>query len=238
MKIYVSLTTIPARIKNINGCINSLLNQTRKPDQIFINVPTKYKRFVETINDEDLALITAPNVKIVRCIDYGPGTKLLGSYKLLDNDSMLVIVDDDMIYKNYMIETMYQAFMANPNQAYSFCVDIFGGVPVGKGADGFAINTSSLSKLDIFYEYIQNDKYLFYHDDYWISHYLHAIGVPVKTLKHKLRADHGPLIYNIYNDTNGLVRLNGEFSRHRVETYCHSYFSKNANDIKQLLENI
>ena len=49
--IYVSLTVIPPRIKNLNESIESLLRQTKKPDKIFINIPLKYKRFVENISD-------------------------------------------------------------------------------------------------------------------------------------------------------------------------------------------
>ena len=49
--IYVSLTTIPPRLKNLDKSIESLLNQTQKPDKIFINIPSTYKRFSETIKN-------------------------------------------------------------------------------------------------------------------------------------------------------------------------------------------
>ena len=52
--IYVSITTIPQRIKKLNKSVESLLKQTRKPDKIFINIPFKYKRFNEVINDEQI----------------------------------------------------------------------------------------------------------------------------------------------------------------------------------------
>ena len=48
--IYVSISTIPQRLKNISTTIESLLTQTQKPDKIFINIPNKYKRFNEIIN--------------------------------------------------------------------------------------------------------------------------------------------------------------------------------------------
>ena len=47
--IYVSLTTIPSRVKNLNKSVKSLLSQKCKPDKIFVNIPTKYKRFKEII---------------------------------------------------------------------------------------------------------------------------------------------------------------------------------------------
>ena len=47
--IYVSLTTIPQRIKDLNKSVESLLKQSQKPDKIFINIPFRYKRFKEII---------------------------------------------------------------------------------------------------------------------------------------------------------------------------------------------
>ena len=77
--IYVSISTIPQRIKNLNKSVQSLLNQTRKPDKIFINIPFKYRRFSETIEDKQIPKFDNNFVEITRCEDSGPGTKLLGS---------------------------------------------------------------------------------------------------------------------------------------------------------------
>ena len=77
--IYVSLSTIPGRLKNLNKTIESLLKQTRKPDKIFINIPYKYKRFNETIEDNQIPKFDNSIIKITRCEDCGPGTKILGS---------------------------------------------------------------------------------------------------------------------------------------------------------------
>ena len=54
--IYISLTTIPSRVKNLHKSVESLLKQTHKPDKIFINIPNKYKRFKETIENNQLPL--------------------------------------------------------------------------------------------------------------------------------------------------------------------------------------
>ena len=77
--IYVSLSTIPQRLKNLNKSVESLLKQTRKPDKIFINIPFKYKRFSETIEDSQIPKFNTSDVEVTRCEDCGPGTKLLGS---------------------------------------------------------------------------------------------------------------------------------------------------------------
>ena len=74
--IYVSISTIPQRIKNLNETVKSLLNQTKKPDKIFINIAFKYKRFSETVKDEDIPKFDSNVVDITRCEDCGPATKL------------------------------------------------------------------------------------------------------------------------------------------------------------------
>ena len=79
--IYVSLSTIPQRVKNLHKSIESLLKQSQKPDKIFINIPFKYRRFKETINDNQIPKFNNNIVEITRCEDCGPGTKLLGSLK-------------------------------------------------------------------------------------------------------------------------------------------------------------
>ena len=95
--IYVSLTTIPQRLKNLYKSVESLLNQSKKPDKIFVNIPKKYERFDEVIEDNQIPKIKHENVEITRCEDFGPGTKLLGSIKKLKENSLLILADDDNI---------------------------------------------------------------------------------------------------------------------------------------------
>ena len=77
--IYISISTIPQRLKNLNQSVESLLKQTRKPDKIFINIPYNYKRFNETIKDNQIPKFNNSLVEVTRSEDCGPGTKLLGS---------------------------------------------------------------------------------------------------------------------------------------------------------------
>ncbi len=105
--IYVSMSTIPQRINNLNKSIKSLLSQTKKPDKIFINIPLKYRRFIETINEEQIPKFNNNIVEITRGEDFGPGTKLLGSLNKIKKDSLLILVDDDHMYEDYMIEKFF-----------------------------------------------------------------------------------------------------------------------------------
>ena len=108
--IYVSLSTIPHRVKNLNKSIESLLKQSQKPDKIFINIPFKYRRFAEIISDDQIPKFDNNIVEIIRCEDCGPGTKLLGSLNKLKRNSLVILADDDNVYEDYMIERFFHFY--------------------------------------------------------------------------------------------------------------------------------
>jgi len=172
--IYVSLSTIPSRLKNLHKSVDSLIKQSKKPDKIFINIPNNYKRFKETINDDQIPKFTDSTIEITRCEDCGPGTKILGSLDKFKKDSLVILVDDDHAYEDYMIEKFFYFYSKAPNNAYSFYVHPLGNFGVGQGADGFAVNTNHLSGMQSFYDrVVKNYKELFLHDDLWISYFLY-----------------------------------------------------------------
>ena len=167
------MSTIPQRLKHLKESVNSLLNQTRKPDKIFVNIPYKYKRFRETIEDNQIPKFDDNIVEVTRCEDCGPGTKLLGSLNKLEKNSLLILADDDHAYEDYMIEKFFYFYSKGPNNAYSFYVHPLGNFGIGQGADGFAINTNHLKGIKIFYDKVVKDyEELFLYDDLWISYFL------------------------------------------------------------------
>ncbi|HJO77117.1 MAG TPA: hypothetical protein QF874_00565 [Pelagibacteraceae bacterium] len=213
--IYVSLTTIPQRIKNLYKSVESLLKQTQKPDKIFINIPNKFKRFEETINDDEIPKFDNKIVEITRCEDCGPGTKLLGSLDKLKKDSLVILADDDNIYEDYMIEKFFYFYSIAPNNSYSFYVHPLGNFGIGQGADGFAINTNHLDGIKKFYEtVVKNYKELFLYDDLWISYFLRFIKknkiLSLRDhLKKKSDGKHS-LIYKTHILVKGLISIYGD----------------------------
>ena len=213
--IYVSISAIPQRLKNLNETVESLLKQTQKPNKIFINIPYKYERFSETIEDNQIPKFNSDIVEITRCEDCGPGTKLLGSLNKIKKNSLLILADDDNVYKNYMIEKFYYFYKKAPNNAYSFYVYPLENFPVGQGADGFAINTNHLEGIEKFYKKIVKDyKALFLHDDLWISYFLYFIKkTKIFSLRGHLKKDSQDnlsLIYTKDRKITGLIETYGE----------------------------
>ena len=213
--IYVSLTTIPRRVKNLSKSVESLLKQTRKPDKIFINIPTKYRRFEEIIENDHIPRFDDLTVEITRCEDFGPGTKLLGSLGKFKKDSLVVLADDDHIYEDYMIEKFNYFYSRAPENAYSFYVHPLKNFGVGQGADGFAINSNFLKGADRFYDHMvkKNDN-LFIHDDLWTSFFLFYVKkVKILSLQSHLKKNESgkfSLIYKKHSHDDGLISSYGK----------------------------
>ena len=213
--IYVSISTIPQRIKNLNESVKSLLNQTKKPDKIFINIPFKYQRFTEIIKDDQIPKFDSNLIEITRCEDCGPATKLLGSLNKLEKNSLVILADDDHIYENYMIEKFFYFYSKAPNNAYSFYVHPLGKFGIGQGADGFAINTNHLIGIKSFYDKIVKDyKELFLYDDLWISYFLYFFKKnKILSLEEHLKKNNDgkpTLIYKKHIVASGLVETYGK----------------------------
>ena len=213
--IYISISTIPPRLKNLNESIRSLLNQTRKPDKIFINIPYKYKRFSETIEDNQIPKFDSSIVEVTRCEDCGPGTKLLGSLNKFEKNSLVILADDDHFYEDYMIEKLFYFYSKAPNNAYSFFVYPLENFPVAQGADGFAINTNHLIGIKNFYEQVVKDyKELFLNDDLWISYFLYFFKKnKILSLQEHLKKNNDgkpSLIYKTHIVASGLISTYGK----------------------------
>jgi hypothetical protein len=241
--IYVSISAIPQRIKNINKTVESLLNQTKKPDKIFINIPFKYKRFSEIIEENQIPKFDNEIVEVTRCEDSGPGTKLLGSLNKLQQDSLLILADDDHSYENYMIEKFFYFYSKYPNDAFSFYVHPLGNFGIGQGADGFAINTNHLKNIQNFYDKVVKDyKELFLYDDLWISFFLYFLkNNKILSLQDYLKKDNDgnrSLIYKTHIVTSGLVTtydkniIEAVKKRDQIAFESFKYMQKKIKDLK------
>ena len=108
----VSFTTLPSRIENINKTIDSINAQTLKANNIFLNLPYKFKRFKDySFTKKHLKALDKYNLNIKRCEDYGPSTKLMGSLKEIKKYDCVIILDDDHIYHEEMFEILINEFI-------------------------------------------------------------------------------------------------------------------------------
>ena len=100
----VSLTTIPSRIGRLATTLKSLLRQTCRAE-IRINVPDTSVR--EMLAYEVPAWLQALSaVRLVRCDDEGPATKLIPTLLASGSDDAIIVVDDDRIYGERLVEEL------------------------------------------------------------------------------------------------------------------------------------
>jgi len=114
--IIVSLSTIPSRYDDLNLTLDSLLNQTLKPDKIEVYIPASYNRFP----DWDKEPPSLPKgVDLVRCnTDYGPATKVLPAIEKYKSENPIIIYcDDDRVYHPKWVESFVKAHKKRPGHA-------------------------------------------------------------------------------------------------------------------------
>jgi hypothetical protein len=114
--LVVSLTTIPSRLAAIDDTLKSLLRQTRAPAEIRLNVPAFSER-EGAVYDVPARLQNLRCVRIVRCEDLGPATKLIPTLRALEPATQVLAVDDDRIYPACLIETLDDAARLLPDAA-------------------------------------------------------------------------------------------------------------------------
>ena len=188
-EIYISLSTIPSRFKNIKKTIFSLLNQTIVPTKIILNIPNAYKRFTNKISTKEIDKLKktcGPLLHIHRTNDYGPGTKLLGALEIIPSDSYVLLVDDDIIYHTKTLETFVKSGIMEKGCAASMSVyhlsfTLLGstGFNIGQGWNGFFMPSFIKEDIFAFYDIVKGEERVFFDDDIWISYYLHKKGIPI-----------------------------------------------------------
>src|SRR5687768_8477868 len=96
IRTVFSLTTTPDRINRIRPTLESLRDQTRPANAIYLNVPY-YSRKTGKPYQLPEWLDDFPEVTVVRCEDYGPATKLIPALELeKDPETIIIVVDDDI----------------------------------------------------------------------------------------------------------------------------------------------
>jgi hypothetical protein len=225
--VYIlSLTTIPSKINNLYITMDSLICQTRMPDKIILNIPRKYSfRMNNTEIPIDKLTHFMEKYQQYNCVinmidtDYGPGTKLLGLFEndiidMTDKNTYIILVDDDIIYKPYMIETFDTEIRANNIDVASFYGYNVSHIRIAQGVDGFLMKSTKLLYFLDYYEIIKHCDYVNYHDDFYISFYFHILDqeINIPTLPNSC------LMYEGHKDTftDALCEIKGKYSRQNL----------------------
>ena len=115
-KVIATLTTIPSRMVNVHITIESIMNQTIKPDEIVLSIPSYSIREEKDyeLSQQIKDMSDRGDITLLYCDeDYGPATKLLGVLKREidveyseDREPIIITFDDDKRYHVNAIENL------------------------------------------------------------------------------------------------------------------------------------
>lgn len=169
--ITVCLATIPPRFDAVGDVLDSLLNQSREPDQIILSWCRTYARFPGTFS----APPVPDGVTMHETCDIGPLTKLS---PLPNLQGRVVWCDDDVLYGSGWLQALINAQTSDDDvvAATTFPIrrlrrdsdDL-----VVQGFGGVSVPVSALTHV------LNAPKAAIWADDIWISGHLAAQNIPV-----------------------------------------------------------
>lgn len=193
MRLIASLTTLPSRINSIKPVLQSLINQTRKLDAIYLNIPYKtLKGSTYTIPPFIREISKQQQIKILRCKDYGPSTKLIPTInkRIISRNTYILTFDDDNIVDKDVVKIFSYKIRQYPDSALSFSGWCYGDYPFYfqlhdnndtdtyvdwiQGCHCICYPSWLLDKGEILRFYKAQPKFLQRHDDHVISAYLES----------------------------------------------------------------
>ena len=112
--IIVSVTSHPARIREVVLAIRTVYRQTRQPDKVILWLgEEKFPNRYEDLPEELLRLVSEKDLEIRWCEDIGPHTKYFYAFQEYP-DALVITIDDDILYPPDRIENLYQCYLRFP----------------------------------------------------------------------------------------------------------------------------
>ena len=119
-KVIVSFSSIPSRIERTEKMFESIMSQSLIPDEVVVALPKVSAR--EGCGYRIPSFILDSGVTILDCDrDWGPATKLIPVLQREDDpDTIIVTVDDDIVYDPFVVEELVEISKKYPQDAFGF----------------------------------------------------------------------------------------------------------------------
>lgn len=114
--LIVSLTTYGRRVNSVYYTITSLLRQTMKPDMVILWLDND--NWSENNLPNSLKKLQEKGLTIRYCKDIKSYKKLIPALNEYP-DSMIITCDDDIYYRNNMVERLVNAYKSDPTKIYA-----------------------------------------------------------------------------------------------------------------------
>lgn len=117
MKIIISLTTISDRLELLRYVLYALVNQSVKPDKIYVNISSEAYMADSGVNviPEWVEDFKKNNVEFRFTENIGPFRKLNPILDIAENHDVVITCDDDVIYGPHWLESLIKCSAEYPN---------------------------------------------------------------------------------------------------------------------------
>ncbi len=174
--LYLTLTTRPERLisKHFKKVYYSLKNSTHNFDFLIINLSINdfvYDYVPKYLYDDKQVIINRTKVS-------GPSTKLIGSLDIIPNDSVVIVLDDDIVMRKNFIASLYSSYIKNPSKVSSHFTGKTTKFTEVRGFGGYIFQMSDNIKKRKKYYLTMPDcaKYI---DDTWCGWCFYKLGLDV-----------------------------------------------------------
>lgn len=121
MRIIITMTTVPDRMATtLPVALRSLLNLSYEDYEVHLNIPEKYSQTGERY-EVPKSLMDMPKLKVFSGLqDMGPKTKIIPTLERVDDDSIIITADDDIVYNRDLIQYHLKVRQFHSNSAIGF----------------------------------------------------------------------------------------------------------------------
>ncbi len=116
-QLIVSLTSHPARINYVSVAINTILRQRLKPDRVILWLAEEEFKNKEADLPDNLLSLKELGLEIKWCENLYSYKKIIPTLRECPND-IIVTADDDLYYAEDWLESLYNAYLKNPENIY------------------------------------------------------------------------------------------------------------------------
>mmetsp|Transcript_49445 Transcript_49445/g.110885 ORF Transcript_49445/g.110885 Transcript_49445/m.110885 type:complete len:973 (-) Transcript_49445:71-2989(-) len=199
-RVVAAMTTTPKRISQIEPALDSLLEQTRPLDKIYLFVPWIFLR-------DGSEYVVPPwlqqkaGITVVRCEDHGPSTHMV-EVLLAERhpDTYILQVDDDQKYGPKLLDGLLHATGPLPGRAVGAATQHshtqFGGGVVLEGVHGVLFQRRFFDST--VFDVGNFSRHCRLHDDLWLSAHLAKRGVARETVGDRVGT--APLSFGFASD--------------------------------------
>lgn len=172
--IYLSMTTRPERLVSelFKNVLNRLENQTVPFKKLVINLSVKQFTYTipDYISNHDRIILNETRI----C---GPCAKLLGAVKIIPSNSLVIVLDDDILMKENFIKSLYTSYLLNPDKVTSHFIEKRKKFTDIIGYAGYIFRVDLLKDIRKFYN--TQPKCCVKIDDTWLGFCIKKLGVEV-----------------------------------------------------------